>query len=237
MNQKIYAVIVPVFNEEKRIKRGILELEKFISLHLKEYQIKIIIADGKSTDRTIEITKKLEKKFNNLRLKQIGKKGKGFQLKKIFSEEKSDFFIQMDVDLATPLRHTKELIFWLEKGYDMVIGSRFKKESRVKRIFIRKILGWAYNFLVRLLFRINTSDFQCGFKGFNAQKIKSIIPEIENEKWIFDTELILKGLKSGFKIKEIPVSWEEKPGSKINIFRDGFFMFFALLKLKFKIKK
>lgn len=227
-------ICIPVFNEEKRIEKGILELENFIYRELKEYPIKIIIADGKSADRTAEIVKKLEKKFNNIRLKEIGKNGKGFQLKKTFSEEKADFFIQMDVDLATPLTHIKELIFWLENGYDMVIGSRYKKESKIKRSIGRKILGLSYSFLVRLLFRAPVIDYQCGFKGFNAKKIKTIILEIKNEKWIFDTELILKGLKNGFKIKEIPVSWEEKPGSKINIFKDGFFMFFSLLKLRFK---
>ncbi|MBI2053850.1 MAG: hypothetical protein HYT36_00750 [Candidatus Staskawiczbacteria bacterium] len=76
-------------------------------------------------------------------------------------------------------------------------------------------------------------DYQCGFKGFNAKKIKTILP-IKEEKYAFDTELIIKGLKAGFKIKEIPVEWQEKPGSKMNVFKHGFQMFFSLLKLKFR---
>lgn len=239
-NVKNYIIVIPIFNEEKRIEKSILELENFICQELKEYPIKIIIADSKSTDKTIEIVKKLEKKFNNLQLKETKEKGKGkgFQLKKTFSEEKADFFIQMDIDLATPLKYTKELIFWLEEGYDIVIGSRFEKESKTKRSLHRKILGKSYSFLVRLLFKTSIMDYQCGFKGFNAEKIKLILPETEDNKWFFDTELILRGLKRGFKIKEIPVEWNEKTGSKVNILKDSFSMFFSLLKLKFRtIKK
>lgn len=232
MIQKNYTIVIPVLNEEKRIKNGILELEEFISSQLKEEQIKIIIADGKSTDKTIEIVKGLQKRFANLYLKKIGRRGKGFQLKKTFLEEKTDFFIQMDIDLAVPLKYIKELIFWLEKDYDMVIGSRLKKESKIKRHIHRKILGLGYSFLVRLLFKTSIMDYQCGFKGLNAKKLNQILSEVKDKNWVFDTELILRGLKKGFKIKEIPVEWEEKPGSKMNIFKNSFSMFFSLLKLR-----
>lgn len=234
MSQKNYTIVIPVLNEEKRIENGILELEKFISSHLKNEQIKIIITDGKSTDETIEIVERLQKKFSNLFLKKIEIKGKGSQVTKTFMEEGADVFIQMDIDMPVPLKYIKDLIFWLEKDCDMVIGSRLKKESRIKRSVHRKIIGASYSLLVRLLFGTSIMDYQCGFKGFNAKKIKSILPIKENG-YVFDTELILKGLKNGFKIKEIPVEWEEKPGSKMNIFKHSFQMFFSLLKLKFKI--
>ncbi len=235
MSKKKYAIVIPVLNEEKRIRKGILELEKFISSQLKGYSIKVIIADGKSADKTIEIIKKLQRNFPNLYLKQIGRKGKGFQLKKTFSEVKTDFIIYMDVDLATPLKYIKELIFWLEKDYDIVIGSRHKKESKIKRNFIRKILGLSYSFLVRLLFKSSILDYQCGFKGFNTKKLKLILSEVEEENWSFDTEIILRALKKEFKIKEIPIEWEDKSGSKVNLLKDSFSMFFILLKLRRKI--
>ncbi|MBU2540083.1 glycosyltransferase [Patescibacteria group bacterium] len=231
---KNYIIVIPVFNEEKRVEKGILGLENFVYHKLKEYPIKIIIADGKSTDKTTEIVKKLEKKFNNLRLKEIGRKGKGFQLKKTFLEEKADFFIQMDIDLAVPLKYMEELIFWLEKGCDIVIGSRFKKESKVKRSIYRRILSSGYSFLVRLFFGTSIMDYQCGFKGLNSEKIKLVLPETKDNKWFFDTELILRGLKKGFKIKEIPIEWEEKSSSKLNILKDGFLMFFSLLRLRLR---
>jgi len=233
MSQKNYTIVIPVLNEEKRIENGILELEKFISSHLKNEQIKIIITDGKSTDETIEIVERLQKKFSNLFLKKIEIKGKGSQVTKTFMEEGADVFIQMDIDMPVPLKYIKDLIFWLEKDCDMVIGSRLKKESRIKRSVHRKIIGASYSLLVRLLFGTSIMDYQCGFKGFNAKKIKSILP-IKEKGFAFDTELILKGLKNGFKIKEIPVEWEEKPGSKVNVLRHGLQMFFSLLRLKFK---
>lgn len=231
MRKKKYTIVIPVLNEEKRIEAGILELEKFIFLHLKNEQVKVIIADGNSSDKTIEIVKKLQKKFSNLHLKQFQRGGKGFQVTKTFTDEEADFFIQMDIDMPVPLIYTKELIFWLNKGYDIVVGSRLMKESKIRRTVRRKIVSRGYSFIVRLLFRSSIMDYQCGFKGFDAKKIKSILP-ITEEGYAFDTELILKGLKSGLKIKEIPVEWEEKPGSKMNILKHSFQMFFSLLKLR-----
>ncbi|MDP2741302.1 MAG: glycosyltransferase [bacterium] len=233
MSQKKYIIVIPVLNEEKRVESGILELEKFISSHLESEQIKIIIADGDSNDKTIKIVKKLQKKFSNLYLKETERKGKGFQVIRTFIEEESDFFIQLDIDMPVPLKYIKELMFWLEKDYDMAIGSRLKKESKIKRSLHRKIISLGYSSLVRLLFKTSIMDYQCGFKGFNAKTIKPILPIKENG-YAFDTELILKGLKNGLKIKEIPVEWEEKPGSKINVLKHGFQMFFSLLKLKFR---
>lgn len=229
------SIAIPVLNEEKRIRNGILELEEFIALQLKERKIKIIVADGNSSDKTLKIIEELQKNFSNLHLKQIGIRGKGFQLKKTFSEEEADFFLQMDVDMATPLKYLKELIFWLEQGYDIVIGSRLKKESKIKRTWHRKIVGESYSFLVRLFFNTSIMDYQCGFKGFCAKSIKPIIPEIKDNEWFFDTELILRALKRGLKIKEIPVEWEEKADSKINILKHSFQMFFSLLFLRLRV--
>ncbi len=233
MNSKKYIIVIPVLNEEKRIESGVLELEKFISSSLKEKEIKIIIADGGSSDKTTEIVEKLQKKFPNLYLKKMETKGKGFQVTKTFAEEYADFFIQLDIDMPVPSEYIKDLMFWLEKDYDMVIGSRLKKESKTERSVHRKIISFGYSSLVRFIFQTSIMDYQCGFKGFNAKKIKTILP-IKEEKYAFDTELIIKGLKAGFKIKEIPVEWQEKPGSKMNVFKHGFQMFFSLLKLKFR---
>jgi glycosyltransferase involved in cell wall biosynthesis len=225
------SICIPVLNEEKRIEEGILELEKFISSQFKKNQIKIIIADGKSSDKTIEIVEKLQKKFSNLHLKQFKRGGKGFQVTETFKDEEADFFIQMDIDMPVPPIYIKELIFWLNRGYDVVIGSRLMKESKIRRTVRRKIISRGYSFIVRLFFRSPIMDYQCGFKGFDAKKIKSILP-ITEEGYAFDTELILKGLKSGLKIKEIPVEWEEKPGSKMNILKHSMQMFLSLLKLR-----
>ena len=63
MNQKNYAIVIPVLNEEKRVGNGILELEKFIFSQLKNYLIKVVIVDGGSVDKTVEIVKKIPAKL------------------------------------------------------------------------------------------------------------------------------------------------------------------------------
>jgi len=234
---KKISIIIPVLNEEKRIKKGILEVEDFIKKQkLGNYQFEIVISDGNSKDKTKNIVKELQKKFENLVLLEIEKPGKGYQLKRAFLETNSDYFIQIDIDIATPLEYINDLIFYLEKGYDIVIGSRFKKESKTERTHLRKFLGLIYSFLVRILFKSKILDYQCGFKGYNSKKLKSIISDVEDKKWFFDTELLIKALKNKLKIKEIPIEWQEKPGSRFNILKHSFQMLYSLLKLKIKMR-
>lgn len=234
MKKTKYTIIVPVLNEERRVKKGILELEKFVLSQLNNLSVEIIVADGGSTDKTIEIVKELEEKFENLHLREIGRGGRGAQLKETYLNTESGFFIRIDVDIPTPPSYIRELIFWLENGYDMVIGSRFAKGSKVKRTITRKILSTGYSYLTRLLFKSPVLDYQSGFKGWRAEKIKMILPEIRDKNWFFDTEVILRALEKKFKIKEIPVESEEKEGSKVDIVRDTFSMFFSLLSLKIR---
>jgi hypothetical protein len=232
----IIAIIIPTLNEEKNIKQAIEKTEHFLKKYLKRKNIDIVISDANSTDKTKEIVRKLTKKYSNLKLKILNLKGKGYQIAKTIAEEEYDFFICMDCDLATPLNFLVDMIYFFEKEYDVVIGSRFLKESKVKRTKKRKILGDGYRFLVKILFLLPVKDYQCGFKGFKRKKILPILNNIQDKKWIWDTEVIIRAYKANLKIKEFPISWEEKPNSKINIIKDPFIMGYSIIKLFFDIR-
>ena len=130
----------------------------------------------------------------------------------------ADVVCYMDVDLSTDLVHVTELIdAVVEEGYDIAIGSRLSRESRTRRSFKREFISRAYNLLVRSVLFTKFSDAQCGFKAVSREVVERIVPQIEDQSWFFDTELLVLAEKQGYRIKDIPVLWIEDDDSRVRI--------------------
>ena len=125
----------------------------------------------------------------------------------------------MDVDLSTDLNHLPQLLDALGDGYHVAIGSRLSKGSRITRSFKREFTSRSYNLLIKSMFRTPFDDAQCGFKALTRQAAQAIVPNIKNNNWFFDTELLIIAAKRGYKIKSIPVKWDDDPNTKVNIVR------------------
>jgi glycosyltransferase involved in cell wall biosynthesis len=207
-------LVIPMYNEEKIIKETISKTINYCNKFLSNYLL--IIGNNGSTDKTFQIAKKLEKKYNNLIIENIDKKGRGNTLKFIWNKYNSKYYLYMDADLSTDLKFIKKIIHNL-KNNDIVIGSRHLKLSQLKRSIYRDILSKGYNYFMKILFNTKIKDLQCGFKGFNKKIINELMPYIEDNNWFFDTEFLLKAEQKSYKIKEIPVKWIEKKDSKVLI--------------------
>ena len=204
-------IVLPTYNEEKILEKNTLKILKFCQKNLKDYNWQILIADNGSTDQTSKIAEKLSKNYEKISFFHLPEKGRGGALKKAWSEYEADIYTYMDIDLATELNALPLLIEAIDKkGYDLAIGSRLKKESKVERSLKREITSRVYNFLLKILFKPSFSDAQCGFKAISKKVAQEILPKVKNNHWFFDTELLILAEKSGFKIKEIPVEWVEK---------------------------
>lgn len=210
-------VVVPVYNEEKQVESSV---EKILDVCRKNYQnFEILIADNASTDKTLEIAKVLSKKYAEVKFIHLDQKGRGRALKKAWTTTNADVMCYMDVDLSTDLAYIKPLTDAIENGYDISFGSRHKKGSILKRSLKRDILSRGYNFLLKIFLDVQFSDAQCGFKAINKRVAEKLIPMIKNNEWFFDTELLVKGEKLGYRLKEIPVKWDEDPESTVKIKR------------------
>lgn len=221
---KILDITVPVYNEEAIISRTITALCDFCQKNLQNYDWKIVIADNNSTDRTAEIAKKLEEESNGkIFYKFIPQKGKGLAIRKSWRDFEADFYVFMDADLATDLSALPILLKELENGNDLIIGSRFLKNSSVKRSFVRKITSKVFSVITRLMFGFKIKDYPCGFKGVNKYVINNILPQVKNNAFFFDTELVIRSAANEMKIKEIPVIWKDRDGnaskSRVSIFK------------------
>lgn len=219
MKKPSVEITIPVYNEEKELKKNILFLHSFCKKHLASYTWNITIADNASIDNTPIIAATLAKKYPEIVFFRLEEKGRGRAVKRVWSLSKADLCVYMDLDLSTDLKHLPALLKRLQEGYDIAIGSRLAKGSVVEgRTPLRELTSRVLNFVfIRLLFQTKFSDAQCGFKGVTKEVVENLIPNIVDNDWFFDGELLIVGEKSGYKIYEEPIHWIDNPGSTVRL--------------------
>jgi glycosyltransferase involved in cell wall biosynthesis len=231
--------VLPVYNEEKIIQENLLQLNTYLADNLVEEYL-IVAADNNSTDRTAVQIKELTIQNQAIDYFFIKQQGKGLAVKATWQKYLDDFdiFIFMDADLATDLGAVKNLLQEIKNGADMAIGSRYLKEAEVERTVLRRLFSLAYRLFLKIFLATKIKDFPCGFKAVNQKIIKEIIPQIKNNTWFFDTEMVYLAEKQGYKIKEVPVKWHEprtkQNKSRVNLFKVSCQYFKEVLRLKFK---
>ncbi len=217
------SIILPAYNEAKRIESAVERIMEFMNSNFQDFEI--IIAEDGSTDGTDKVAEKLAEKYGFVRhLHSDERLGRGKALNNAIKRSEYEFVIYMDVDLSTDLKHVNDIYEALKAGYDIAVGSRLLKSSRAKRPFTRDLSSRVYNFLVRALLKSGIHDHQCGFKGFRKSRIADILDSIADNHWFWDTELLVLAQRKGLKIKEIPVTWEHGGESKVSILNDSIYM-------------
>jgi glycosyltransferase involved in cell wall biosynthesis len=213
-------VVIPVYNEEVELETSIRTLANYLTEHLLDFDWTITIADNASTDGTMAIAKKISKTIKHVATEHLTQKGRGRAVKKVWTESNADVCAYMDVDLSTDLKHFPPLVRSLLRGYDVAIGTRNARGSRVfKRGLLRTITSKGYIWLIKLAFWVHFSDAQCGFKAVSKRIVTEVLPKTQDTEWFFDTELLLVAEKMGYRIYEEPVTWIDNPGSTVRVMK------------------
>lgn len=234
---------LPVYNEEKILANNVLKLLNYCQAQNFNFNWEIVIVINGSSDKSYQIAKELSKSYPlKIKTKNITEPGRGNALKTYWLQSSADIVSYMDADLAVSLDNISDLVTPLiNNDCDCVIGSRLLPQSKIKRTFIREVFSRGCNLFYRIITGYKISDTQCGFKAIKKEVFKKISPYIKNKKWFFDTEIITYTLFRGYKLKEIPVEWEEnrfnKRKSKVNLIKDSFLYFRNLLTLKYRMLK
>lgn len=202
-------VVVPCYNEETILKKNIKEILE--AVERLSHNFKIVISDNNSKDRTAEIGKKLaDENSASVDYVFVEERGKGAAVMEAWKKYDADIYGFMDADLATDLSALPTALSYFNEDYDIVIGSRRIRGAKVKRQSYRKFTSLILNLIIRMILKTKIKDTACGFKFFRREAIDKISPQVKDRKWAFDTELVILAGRAGFKIKEIPVLWEEK---------------------------
>ena len=210
-------IVIPVYNEERALPGSIQTLCDYLETYC-PYRWSVVIADNASTDRTLAVALQLAARYPRVSVLHLDQKGRGRALRAAWLASGAEVLAYMDVDLSTNLESFLPLIAPLVSGHsDVAIGSRLLKGAVVTRQWKREIISRCYNLLIKLLFRNGFSDAQCGFKAIQRSAAHVLLPEVENQEWFFDTELLLLAEEQGLRIYEVPVEWIEDLDSRVNI--------------------
>lgn len=139
-----------------------------------------------------------------------------------------------DADGSTPIEELARLLPELEKGAEVVVGSRAlpMAETTLEAQVHRKLFGRIFNFIINLIIVPDIFDTQCGFKLFSAKAAQRLFRLQRSDGFSFDIELLYLCRKLGIKVEEVAVNWHHEPGSKVNLLRDGFRMLFDAVRLR-----
>jgi len=228
------SIVIPAYNEEGRIGTSLTEIYSF--LKKRNYDFEIIVVDDGSKDKTLNLLSEYSQNIPNLIvLKNESNQGKGFSVKKGVLNSKGDIILYTDADLSTPIEELDKLIYWLDEGYLISIGSRDLPESQVNRhqAWYRELMGKIFNRIIRLILNLDYHDTQCGFKCFRSDAALEIFKGLRLCGFSFDVEMLFVAKHRGIKVKEVPVRWYNSPESKVEIIRDSSKMLWDILKLRF----
>ncbi len=228
------SIVIPAYNEEKRIGDTLGKIVDYLKIKNFKSEITVVI-DG-STDSTIEVVREYERFVYKLTIiENETTMGKGYSVRRGMLESNGDFVLFTDADLSTPINEIEKLFFWLDKGYDVAIGSRSLKESQVEiyQSFMRRSMGKIFNKIISLIVFTGFKDTQCGFKCFKRDVVDNVFRKQRIEGFAFDVEILLIARRQGFRIKEVPVRWLNSPYSKFHIIKDSLHMLYDLFRMKF----
>jgi|SRR3989344_7008916 len=224
------SVIIPAYNEEKRITKTLLSVEEYLKKQPYNYEI-LVVSDG-PTDKTIEVVSQLREQITGLKI--INNKenhGKGWAVREGMLNTVGDIRLFMDADNSTNIDQVSKFLPYFQQGYDIVVAKRIVV---VKQPWTREFLGWIFRLIVRILVPLGVSDSQAGFKAFSKKSAEKIFAKQTIFRWAFDVEILAIAKKMNFKIKEIPVVWANDAQSHVKI--GGMVkMFFEVLTVRFNL--
>jgi dolichyl-phosphate beta-glucosyltransferase len=228
-----YSIILPAYNEGVRIGATLDNLLAYI--RQRNWDAEVIVVNDGSTDDTAKIVRERAQSNPALRLiENPGNRGKGYSVRHGMLQADGDIALFSDADLSSPIEEADKLFAAIADGADVAIGSRWLNtdlQLRPQPLY-RRVFGRIFNLALRLILGLNFKDTQCGFKAFTRRAAQTIFPLQQVERWGFDPELLFIAEKLGFTVKEVPVAWSHREGTRINPLVDGMKMFGEMLVIR-----
>lgn len=240
------SVVVPCYNEGENLENGALD-SVYQYLLKQQYSWEVIVVNDGSSDHSKQLVQAFIRDKKNVRLLDILHSGKPTAVWAGVRESRGDIILVTDMDQSAPIEEMEKLLIWYQQGYDVVIGSRGVDREGFN--FTRKIGSFIFRNIRRFFILGNIIDTQCGFKSFKREVSLDTFPKLQIFKqsnkavgWrvtAYDVELLFVIEKSGYKIKEVHVEWENRDRSttkyQTNLnkyFRESIEMGFEIIRVK-----
>ena len=228
------SLIIPAYNEVRRIGATLDAARRYLDGLARSYEI-IVAADG--DDGTREFVRALG--GEDPRLLTIGRPargGKGRAIREGVALARGETIAFIDADDKTPIEDLDKLLPWLDRGYDVVIGSRGLADSRVEvpQPLYRRCGSWAFGLAMHLTVGLwDIRDTQCGFKLFRGTVARDLFARQRVDGYMFDVEILVMAKRHGYRIKEVGVRWRDDADSRLELVAGNWRNLKDLLRIRF----
>lgn len=210
------SVIIPAYNEAKRLPLTLVDIDKHLSAADFSYEI-LVVNDG-SKDATAEIARRFSHIVKYVRIiDNHDNHGKGWVVRQGMLEAHGTIRIFTDADNSTSIDQFEKMIPYFKDGFSVVMGSRDIPGSELipPQPWYKRIAGNIGNIIIQALLLPGFWDTQCGFKAFTEEAAVAVFSRSKIDRWGFDVEALSLAKHLGFRIKEIPVVWVNSPFSHV----------------------
>ena len=233
MENPFLSVIIPTFNEETQIASTLSKIIDYLGKQ--PFLWEIIVVDDGSSDATSDVVEDYTKNYSMVRLETIKHKGKGQAVKHGMLNSTGIYRFTCDADLAMPIEQLDRFLPNMDKGYDVVIGSRqISGARRFNEPTLRHVMGRVFNSIVSVLAISGFQDTQCGFKCFRGKIADELFPLIMTEGFGFDVEILYLAVKRNLNILEVPIDWHHRTASKVRNATDSLLMLWETILIRWR---
>jgi glycosyltransferase involved in cell wall biosynthesis len=219
-----FCVIIAAYNEGPNLGPVIDGVRKFI-----REGDEILVVDDGSTDNTSEVARSHGARV----VRQEPNQGKGMAIRRGIREATGDAILFIDGDGQDPPDDLARLIVEMEKGADMVNGSKFIGTLKDGAISLPNYYGNRFmSGMINLLFGVRITDSQSGFRAFNLEKVRKI--NLDASEYEIETEMLIKAIRQGFKIVEVGVTRDKRASGETSFkrVRNGLRILGTIIKLR-----
>ena len=218
MAKPYLSVIIPAYNEAKRLPLTLIDVDKHLAQQEYSYEI-IVVSDG-SADATAEIANRFKSLMENLKIiDNKENRGKGAVVRQGMLAAKGNWRLFMDADNSTSISEFNKMMPYFDDGYEVVIGSRAIKGAKMNppQSIHKRIAGRFGNWFIQIMALWGIKDSQCGFKCFSEEAASRIFSVAKIDRWGFDVETLALARALGYDIKEVPVNWVNDPRTHVRL--------------------
>ena len=215
MTAPFLSVVIPAYNEERRLPATLARVRAYLRGLAREHEI-VVVDDG-SSDATAQVARQ---EGDDVRvLRHEPNRGKGYAVRRGMLAAKGARRLITDADLSTPIEELARLETEIERGFDVAIGSRAVAGALVEvhQPAYREVMGRLFNALVQALLLPGLSDTQCGFKLFTARAAHAVFSVSSLDGFSFDVEALYVARHQGRRIAEVPVTWRNDAATRVGL--------------------
>jgi glycosyltransferase involved in cell wall biosynthesis len=217
-----YSIVIPAYNESARIPATLQSVVECV--RAQGWSAEVVVVNDGSRDSTADVVRAFARNAPEVRLlENPSNRGKGYSVRSGLLQALGEVVMFTDADLSAPIEEAERLFAAISDGADIAIGSRWLEKGRQihRQPLYRQFFGRCFNAVTRGVMGLRFADTQCGFKAFTRAAAQTVFQLQTIERWGFDPEILFIGLKRGYRIVEVPVSWAHDERTRMSYLKDG----------------